>query len=65
MISYTDYFCLKQWNYNIGDIIPLVIANTFNIKIVIKSTQLLPVAIKPFTLRTSTPYIIVHYTNNH
>ena len=59
------YFCLKQWNCNIGDIIPLAIANTFNIRIVIKSTQLLPVVIKPFTLSTSTPYIIVHYTNNH
>ena len=59
------YFCLQQWNCNIGDIIPLAIANTFNIRIVIKSTQLLPVIIKLFTLSTSMPYIIVHYANNH
>ena len=51
---------LQYW-----DIIPSAIANIFNIRIVIKSTQLLPVVIKPFTLSTSTPYITVHYCNNH
>ena len=62
-----NYFSCKKWDSDIGDIIPLAIANAFAIRIAVIRPQCIPqyVVIEPRDGSTDAPYIILHLYQNH
>ncbi len=63
----TNYFDFKVWNSDLGDILPLAVANTFTIKIVIIRANFSPscIVVEPRLNTPDAPYIIIHLANSH
>ena len=65
------YFEHKQWNTDLVDILPLAIANTFLIKLIIirptsvASSLINHLEVQPSSLSILMPYIIIHLANSH